>query len=138
MNKAIYSGNICKEIELTYTPGTGTAVVRNTIACRRKIKNKDTGKYDSDFIPIVAFGKTAEFIAQHFIKGQGIEIETHMQSGSYEDKNGNKRYTLDAIVDGVEFPKSNGNNQGSSNNFGSNEPNFDMDMTPVDDGDIPF
>ncbi|NFO41988.1 single-stranded DNA-binding protein, partial [Clostridium botulinum] len=83
MNKAIYTGNIVRDINLTYVQGSGAAVLKNTVAVRRKIKNKTTGQYDSDFIPFVAFGVQAEFIANNFEKGQGIQLETHMKSGSY-------------------------------------------------------
>ncbi|NFO41986.1 single-stranded DNA-binding protein, partial [Clostridium botulinum] len=83
MNKAIYTGNIVRDINLTYVQGSGVAVLKNTVAVRRKIKNKNTNKYDSDFIPFVAFGVQAEFIANNFEKGQGIQLETHMKSGSY-------------------------------------------------------
>ncbi|GKX65626.1 single-stranded DNA-binding protein [Inconstantimicrobium mannanitabidum] len=129
MNKYIVNGNLVKEIDLQFVAGTGTAVLKNTIASKRKFKEKGTDEYKSDFIPVVAFGKTAEFIANNFIKGQGIQIEARMQSGSYE-KDGVKHYTLEAVVENVEFYGSK-KNQGNTNSFGE-------DMTPVDDGDIPF
>jgi single-strand DNA-binding protein len=110
MNKLIITGNLVKEVELKFQEGTGNAVLKNTVATRRKFKDKVTGNYESDFIPIVAFGKSAEFIAEHFIKGQGIQVEAHMQSGTYE-KDGVKRYTLDAIVENVEFLGSKGTGQ---------------------------
>ena len=136
MNKLIVSGNLVRDIDLRYTQGTGMAVIRNTIAAKRKFKDKATGKYESDFIPIIAFGKTAEFISEHFGKGEGIQVEAHMQSGSYIDKDGNKRYTLEALVENVEFMGKSTSNNSSTQNFG--EQSFDEDIMPVDDGDIPF
>ena len=112
MNKLILSGNLVKDIDLKFSP-TGTAVLRNTIAVRRKTKDKNTGNYESDFIPFVCFSKTAEFVAEKFIKGQGIQLECRLQSGSY-DKEGTKVYTLEAIVDNVEFLGSKGNNNSNS------------------------
>ena len=143
MNKAIYTGNLVRDINLTYAPGSGVAVLRNTIAVKRKVKDKKTGKYESDFIPFVAFGGHAEFIANHFTKGQGIQLETHTQSGFYE-KDGTKHYTLEAVVESIEFlgPSRNSMNQdfNGSNNFGdmNQEYNPDEDITPVDGGDMPF
>lgn len=116
MNKIIITGNLVKEVELKFAEGTGTAVLRNTVAARRKFKDKVTGSYESDFIPFVAFGKTAEFIAEKFIKGQGIQIEGHMQSGSYVNSEGTKVYTLEALVENVEFLGSKGTGQAQNNN----------------------
>lgn len=135
MNKLIVSGNLVRDIDLRYTQGTGMAVIRNTIAAKRKFKDKATGKYESDFIPIIAFGKTAEFISEHFGKGEGIQVEAHMQSGSYTDKDGNKRYTLEAVVENVEFMGKAISNNSSTQNFGQG---FDEDIMPINDGDIPF
>ncbi len=141
MNKAIYTGNIVRDINLTYVQGSGAAVLKNTVAVRRKIKNKTTGKYDSDFIPFVAFGVQAEFIANNFEKGQGIQLETHTQSGSYI-KDGAKHYTLEAVVESVEFmgAKPNTYNQDyqGSNNFPDMNQEYEEDITPVDYGDSPF
>lgn len=136
MNKLIISGNLLNDMELRYTQGTGMAVIRNTVAAKRKFKDKVTGKYESDFIPIIAFGKTAEFIAEHFGKGDGIQVEAHIQSGNYTDKDGNKKYTLAALVENVEFMGKSTSNNSSSHNFG--EPNFDEDIEVISGDDIPF
>lgn len=135
MNKLIVSGNLVKDMDLRYTQGTGMAVIRNIVAAKRKFKDKATGKYESDLIPIVAFGKIAEFIAEHFGKGEGIQVEAHMQSGSYTDKDGNKRYTLEALVENVEFMGKSTSNNSSTQNFGQG---FDEDIEPISGEDIPF
>jgi len=143
INKLLITGNLVKDVELNFTPGSGLATVKNTVATRRKIKNKTTNQYESDFIPIVAFGKTAEFIANQFVKGQGIILECRMQSGSYDNKDGKKVYTLEAVVENVDFLGSKG--AGNSNNEYQAPPNdtfsggnFEEDITPVDNGDMPF
>jgi len=142
MNKLIISGNLVREVELNYTPGSGLAKIKNTVAARRKIKDKTTNQYESDFIPIVAFGKTAEFIANSFVKGQGIQVEARMQSGSYDNKEGIKVYTLEAIVENVEFlgikPQSQNQDSQGPNNFGNMNQEHEEDIIPVDDGDMPF
>jgi single-strand DNA-binding protein len=137
MNKIIITGNLVKDIDLKFTEGTGNAVLKNTVAVKRRFKDKGTNKYESDFIPIIAFGKTAEFIAEHFIKGQGIQVEAHMQSGSYDNKEGKKVYTLDAIVENVEFLGGKKDNSAPTDNFGGGD--FENDITPIDDGySMPF
>lgn len=135
MNKVVLIGNLTKDVDLSFAAGSGTAVGRFTIAVARMKKG------ESDFPNCISFGKTAETIAQYFFKGSKIAIEGHIQTGSYDAKDGTKRYTTDVIVDRFEFVGSgqgNNNNQGntSSNNFSQNS--FEDEMVPVDDGDMPF
>ncbi|MDU1279182.1 MAG: single-stranded DNA-binding protein [Clostridium sp.] len=133
MNKVVLIGNLTKDVDLSFAAGSGTAVGRFTVAVARMKKG------ESDFPNCISFGKTAETIAQYFFKGSKIAIEGHIQTGSYDAKDGTKRYTTDVIVDRFEFVgQANNNNQSntSSNNFNQN--NFEDEMTPVDDGDMPF
>ena len=132
MNKVILLGHITKDPELRFTAGSGTAVSRFTIAINRP-KRKDQEKAETDFINCVAFGKRAETIAQYFQKGSQIAISGRIQTGSYEAKDGTKRYTTDVKVDEFDFV---GSNKG--NNTQSNELDYSGDMTPIDDGDMPF
>lgn len=111
MNKVSLVGNICRDVETTYTSGdNATAILRNTIAVQRKYKNKETGQYDSDFINIIAYSHTAEFIKKFFTKGQKIGIVGHIQTGSYTNKDGQKVYTTDVIVEDAEFVTPRGEN----------------------------
>ena len=133
MNKVVLIGNLTKDVDLSFTAGSGMAVGRFTVAVARMKKG------ESDFPNCVSFGKTAETIAQYFFKGSKIAIEGHIQTGSYDAKDGTKRYTTDVIVDRFEFvgqAKGNDNQGNTSSNFGGM--NFEEDMTPVDDGDMPF
>ena len=121
---------------MNYAAGTGTAVTRFSLAVTRPFKKDET-----DFINCIAFGKTGETIAQYFFKGSKIAIEGHIQTGSYDAKDGTKKYTTDVIVDRFEFVGSgqgNNNNQGntSENNFSGM--NFEDEITPDDTGDCPF
>ena len=100
MNKLSLVGRIVRDIDVKTSQG-GKTVARFTVAAQRKYKNND-GNYDSDFIPCVAFDKSASFMEKYFKKGDWISLTGHMQSGSYEGKNG-KVYTLDCYVDDVEF-----------------------------------
>lgn len=132
MNKVILIGRLTRDPELRFAPNTGNAVVRFTLAVnRRKQKDKDQ---EADFINCVAFGKTAETIAQYLLKGNQIAVEGNIRTGSY-DKDGIKRYTTDVIIERFNFI---GNNKSDNSNQTDNFKEFDDDMTPVDDGDMPF
>ena len=131
MNKVILIGNLTKDVDLSFAAGSGTAVARFTVAVGRMKKG------ESDFITCISFGKTAETIAQYFFKGSKIAIEGHIQTGSYEAKDGTKRYTTDVIVDRFEFVgQGKGEKTEVQDPFSAKE--FQEDMTPEDDGDCPF
>ena len=131
MNKVMLIGRLTRDPELNFAAGSGTAVTRFSLAVKRPFK-----KDESDLINCVAFGKTGETIAQYITKGRQLAVTGSIRTGSYDAKDGSKRYTTDIIVDSFEFL---GNGQGHNQNNSSNQDNnFDEDMTPVDDGDMPF
>jgi len=134
MNKVILIGRLTKDPELNFAAGSGTAVTRFSLAVTRPFKKDET-----DFINCVAFGKTAETIAQYITKGRQLAVTGSIRTGSYDAKDGSKRYTTDVVVESFEFIGNNSGNKnnenGQENNFGGN---FEEDMTPVDDGDMPF
>ncbi|MBS6501864.1 MAG: single-stranded DNA-binding protein [Clostridium sp.] len=131
MNKWVGIGRLTKDPELNFAAGTGTAVCRFSLAVTRPFKKDET-----DFINCIAFGKTGETIAQYLTKGRQLAVTGSIRTGSYDAKDGTKRYTTDIIVDSFEFL---GNGQGHNQNNSSNQDNnFDEDMTPVDDRDMPF
>lgn len=125
MNRVSLIGRATKDIELNFTPNTGLPVSRFTIAVDNY--NSKTKEKGADFIPVVVFGKRAETIAQYVDKGNQVAIAGHIHTGSYEDKEGNKHYTMEVIADTVELLY---NKKKSTT--------ADEDMKPVDDGDIPF
>ena len=110
MNKAILSGRWTKDPDIVYT-GEGNAIARGTLAVDRKFAKKDAD-VTADFISVVAFGKTAEFIEKYFRKGMKAVVAGHIQTGSYTNKEGNKVYTTDVIIEEIEF----GESKSSSNN----------------------
>lgn len=138
MNNNNYIGNICTDIKLH---GENNNVAKFMIAVRRNFKNKQTDKYESDFIPMIAFGKTAEIIANNFEKGKQIGITGRYQSGSYENNEGKKIYTHDIVVNDITFvgSKNSGtNNQQSSNiSSGQNNPFDNGDLSNIED-QLPF
>ena len=144
MNKVVLIGRLTKDPELKYTPGSGTAVTTLTLAVDRRYQ-KDSQQKEADFIPVVVWGKSAESTAQYMNKGKLMAVSGRIQTRSYEAKDGGKRYVTEVVADEVQFlewgAKGSSNNEGG---FGGNNKNdsgfgssFD-DMTPVDDGDIPF
>ena len=141
MNSVNLIGRLTRDIDLN---GGNTSVAKFTIAVTRPFK-----KDESDFINCVAFGKTAETMATYCRKGTMVGVSGRIQTGSYTNKEGNKVYTTDVVVDIFTFTNSFGqnnnnnndnNNNNSSNNNNSNNNDDDIfgDITPVDDEDMPF
>lgn len=101
MNKVILIGRNCKEPELKFLAGSGSAICKFTLAVDREYtKSKD--KKEVDFINCTAFGKTAEYIANWSCKGKLIAIDGRLQLGNYTNKEGIKIYTTDVIINQVQ------------------------------------
>lgn len=133
MNKCIFLGRITKDIELSFAAGSGTAIARFSLAVGRKFKKGET-----DFLNMVAFGKTAENITKYFKKGNLILLETHVQTGSYDAKDGTKRYTTDYIIDSFDFVNNN-NTEGNNKENAPEDNNLGLEeILPEDGGDMPF
>lgn len=124
MNKVILIGRLTKEPAMNTT--SNTTVRKFNIAVDRAYK-KD-GEQSADFISCVAFGKTAEFIGKYFSKGSKIVIEGEWRTGSYTNKDGQKVYTNDCVVNRVEF--------GESKKDSSNAPSVTDDDFMSIPGDI--
>ena len=100
MNKVILMGRLTRDPEVRYSQGdNASAVARYTLAVDRRFKRD--GEQTTDFINCVAFGKTAEFFANYFSKGDAVEICGSIQTGKYEDSDGKTIYTTDIIADAV-------------------------------------
>jgi single-strand DNA-binding protein len=133
MNKVMLIGRLTKDPELKFTPGAGTAVTTVNLAVDKY--NPTTKEKEADFIPVVVWGKQAENVANYMLKGSLMAIAGRIQTRSYDAKDGTKRYVTEVVASEVQFlskGKGNTNNESSSQDY-----SFD-DMTPVDDGDIPF
>lgn len=134
MNITILKGNITRDIDLKFSQGSGIAVAKFGLAVSRMKKDDP-----SDFFNVTAFGKTAETIAERLAKGSPILITGHLQTGSYDHKEGHKVYTTDVIVDRFEFIGKKEDSQGSYNpETNTNDFGNTSDITPINDGDIPF
>ena len=140
MNLITLTGNLGRDWEQA---NSSTVIAKNSLAVRRDFKNKQTGEYDTDWIPLTAFSKTAETLMQYTRKGSKILIVGKLQTNNYTDKEGNKRTSYDVIVDRFEFLDSKGDNQGQqtnpfqNTNTSNNNP-FEDNTTTVTDSDLPF
>lgn len=137
MNKVTLIGRLTKEPILRYTQGEETkAMVSFNIAVPKRFKSDE-----ADFFNCVSFGKTAETIAKHFHKGKQIAIVGRLQTGSYE-KNGQKHYTTDILVEEFYFIGSKSDNPeetketNSQETVSTEEPYIKEDL--LDDEDLPF
>ncbi|MFL0250114.1 single-stranded DNA-binding protein [Clostridium neuense] len=145
MNKVVLIGRLTKDPELRFTPGNGTAVASFTLAVDRRFKKE--GQQEADFIPIVVWGKQAESTANYMSKGKLMGVSGRIQTRSYDAKDGTKRYVTEVVADEVQFLEwGNSGNANASNSApqfgegnGSGPAQFpDDNITPIDDGDIPF
>ena len=129
MNKVVLVGRLTKDPELRFTANKGTAVTRFILAVNRDFKKED-GTQEADFINCIAYSKRAEVIAQYLTEGKRFSIAGSIRTGSYDAQDGTRRYTTYVVVDGFDFI--------DSSDSKVNNDNFNDDMIPVDDGDIPF
>ena len=136
MNKVILMGRLTRDPETRVSAGTSaTTVTRYSIAVDRRFKRD--GDATADFINCVVFGKSAEFAEKYFHKGIKIAVTGRIQTGSYTNKEGQKVYTTDVIVEEQEFAESkNSDSSGSYNqNQGSATQSNQMDpSSAVGDG----
>ena len=105
LNRTIIMGRLTRDPELRRTQ-SGTAVASFALAVERDFKGRDTGEKAADFIDIVAWRQTAEFISRYFTKGRLAVVEGRLQTRSYEDKSGNKRKAVEVVADNVYFADS--------------------------------
>lgn len=131
MNKVIIVGRLTRDPEIRTTANSTMASF--SVAVDRRFKQE--GQPDADFPRVIAWGKTAEFIEKYFHKGMKIAIEGRIQTGSYQNQNGQTIYTTDVIADAVEFVESKNASQGgsSTNNGGGNTQSAPAPAT-TDDG----
>ena len=101
LNHIDLMGRICNEIELRRT-GSGVAVTSFALAVDRDFKN-NAGEKETDFVDIVCWKNTAEFVSQYFRKGMMAVVSGRLQGRSWTDKDGNKRKTLEVVADNVYF-----------------------------------
>ena len=140
MNNVVLVGRLTRDPEVRYSQGNNaTAVARYTVAVDRRFKRD--GEPTADFIPCVVFGRSAEFTEKYFRKGMQVAVSGRIQTGSYTNKDGNKVYTTDVVVEEQEFAESKAANQQNQQSAGSGSiPASDGFMSIPDgmDEELPF
>ena len=125
MNKVILMGRLTRDPEVRYSQGDSSmAIARYTLAVDRRFRRNNDGEQTADFIGCVVFGKGAEFAERYFHKGIRITICGRIQTGSYTNREGQKVYTTEVVVEEQEFAESKAASQGyaASANAGASAP----------------
>ena len=136
MNKVIIIGRVVRDAEIRYSQGaSSTCIARYTLAVDRKFKQE--GQPTADFIKCIAFGKLGEFAEKYLHKGVKIAVIGRIQTGSYTNKDGQKVYTTDVVVEEQEFCES----KSQSNSQPQPAPSNDNSWMDIPDGiseELPF
>ena len=145
MNKVILMGRLTRDPDIRYSQGTdGICIARYTLAVDRRFTRNENGQ-NADFISCVAFGKSGEFAEKYFHRGLKVVVTGHIQTGSYTNREGQKVYTTDIVVEDQEFAESKSAQQtggvpqqknGQPDNI-ADEGGF-MDIPDSLDEDLPF
>lgn len=146
INNVVLIGRLTKDPELKYTQ-TGIATTRFTLAVNRPFKNQ-SGENEADFINVQVWRKQAENAANYLKKGSLAGVTGRIQTGSYENQQGQRVYTTDVVADSVQFleprNQNNGPSAGQNNQFADKKQNnndpFANNGTPINinDDDLPF
>ena len=124
MNRVILMGRLTREPDIRYSQGENQmAIARYTLAVDRRMRRSQDGGQDqqtADFIGCVAFGRSAEFAEKYLHQGTKIVVEGRIQTGSYTNKEGQKVYTTDVVVENQEFAESKNASAGNGGNYSAN------------------
>ncbi len=134
MNKVILMGRLTRDPDVRYSQGESPlAIARYTLAVDRRFR-REGNEQTADFISCVSFGKTAEFAEKYYHQGTKIAISGRIQTGSYTNKDGQKVYTTEVVVEEQEFAES--KNASAQNSGGSYAAASSAPSAPVGDGFI--
>ncbi|MBO4929131.1 MAG: single-stranded DNA-binding protein [Clostridia bacterium] len=144
LNKAILMGRLVADPELRRTPNNNS-VTSFTLAVNRSFTRQGE-QPQTDFIDIVAWGKTAEFVSRYFVKGQQVAVAGRIQTRMWEDKQGNKRKSVEVVAEEVHFAEPKRDNSQPRNEMpqqGGFDPMAGLGgnafaALPGDDNDLPF
>lgn len=143
MNKVILMGRLTREPDIRYSQSAegSMAVARYTLAVdRRMARRDDPNAVTADFISCVAFGKSGEFAEKYLHQGTKIVITGRIQTGSYTNKDGQKIYTTDVVIESQEFAESKLNSNGADRQPSAQDSQNGFMSIPdgVDDEGLPF
>ncbi|MBR2188118.1 MAG: single-stranded DNA-binding protein [Eubacterium sp.] len=157
MNRVILMGRLTRDPDIRYSQGeNGMEVARYTLAVDRR-RRRDDNQQSADFISCVAFGRQAEFAEKYLRKGVKIVVSGRIQTGSYTNREGNRVYTTDVVIEDQEFAESKGASDAnsaaysapqnaapapgpapSSGGFGMDSPDGFMNIPDGIDEELPF
>lgn len=140
MNHVVLIGRLVRDPEIRYSQGEKPmAIAKYTLAVDRKYKKE--GEQTADFIRCIAFGKNAEFAEKYMSQGRKFAVEGSIQTGSYQNKDGQTVYTTDVIVNGQDFCDSKPASSGNSGNYtgaATDSEGFMNIPDGVEDDGLPF
>ena len=136
LNKVFIMGRLTRDPELRRTQ-TGTPVASFSLAVDRDFKDKSTGERTTDFIDVVAWRQTGEFVSRYFTKGRMAVVEGRLQIREWSDKDGNKRRTAEVVADNVYFGDSK-KSESSAGGYPTSAPAQDYAMINDDDAQLPW
>lgn len=138
MNKVILMGRLTRDPDIRHTQGeNSTTIARYTLAVDRRIKAQE-GQKTADFISCVSFGRTAEFFEKYVKKGTKLATTGRIQTGSYTNRDGQKVYTTDVLVEEAEFAESKKAAGESSNPEPQTDDDGFMNIPDEIDEELPF
>lgn len=140
LNRITLMGRLVADPEMRTTP-SGAAVTTMRLAVDRDFKNKQTGEKETDFITVVAWRQTAEFVSRYFTKGRMAVVEGRLQIRTYTDRDGNKRTAAEVVADNVYFGDSQKGGDSANTSPEYQKPaqqSADFQELADDDGDLPF
>ena len=148
LNHIVLMGRLTRDPELRQTQ-SGVSVASFSLAVDRDYQNRDSGEKQTDFIDIVAWRSTAEFVSKYFSKGKMAVVSGRLQIRDWTDRDGGKRRSAEVVADNVYFGESKSGSQGGGQSAGGRSsgsgyggydaPEIKTDFAEVeDDGDLPF
>ena len=141
MNKVILMGRLTRDPEVRYTQTNNTLVASFSLAVNRRFARQGEER-QADFINIVAWSKTGEFCSKYFKKGQQVGVIGRMQTRTWDDENGVKRYVTEVVAEEAYFAdsKRDGMGDGASfeNTFGASIASANPEFSVASDDDLPF
>ena len=138
MNKVILMGRLVRDPDIHWTQGQDArCIARYTLAVDRRIKQTSENQQTADFVSMVSFGRTAEFIEKYVKKGTKIVTSGRIQTGSYTNRDGQKVYTTDVVGEEVEFAESKKAAGDTAKQPETDDDGF-MNVTDEIDDELPF
>ena len=137
MNKVILMGRLTREPDVRYSQNAdgSTAVARYTLAVDRRVSRQNSdGQQTADFIGCVAFGKSAEFVEKYLHQGTKVVVTGRIQTGSYTNKDGQRVYTTDVVVEEQEFAESKSSSGSQDGGYSSYTPSRPEPSAAAGDG----